>query len=148
MGVTSCELTKCKCFCPSVTCTEECKNGYVMDSNKCKTCQCIPDYEKCPKCNCDINCDGYVQDSNGCPTCKCVEKICPKYVCPSNSTDCIYGCSNDEFNCPTCNCKACPAVTCARTCEYGYQYKVDTGCPYCSCNEAPVCITPIWVHVL
>jgi len=63
-------------------------NGFAIDCyGYCKTCQCIPDYEKCHNEICDIYCPyGYVEDENGCPNCQCEKKICPAIQCSTNST--------------------------------------------------------------
>jgi hypothetical protein len=132
--------TSCRCQCPQVLCFAACPNGYVYDKYGCQTCECVPKYDKCPEVMCALYCEkGYVLDANGCPTCKCIDvTICPAVACLFDIT-CLYGTQIDERGCPTCKCEPCPAVKCARYCEYGYRNDPKTGCPTCECNEKLIC---------
>jgi hypothetical protein len=83
-------------------------------------------------------CDnGYVFDANGCQTCECIKDpvICPEILC---SPECSYQKYYDNRGCPTCVCNPCPKLDCGRTCVYGYQEDVKTGCQVCLCNEKPI----------
>ncbi|KAL4216795.1 hypothetical protein ACF0H5_024516 [Mactra antiquata] len=62
-------------------CPIQCPNGYQLDSNGCKVCQCIGTsadmgllYNPCPGAapTCDMFCpDGYQRGTNGCHVCEC-----------------------------------------------------------------------------
>jgi len=139
-ATTAFATTDCRCTCPEVLCFRACENGYVYDKFGCQTCECVPKYDKCPEVLCAVDCKyGYITDANGCPTCKCRDPVvCPAVACLYDK-NCIYGTQTDANGCPSCNCEPCPAVKCARYCEYGYQYDPKTGCPTCNCNEKPIC---------
>jgi len=126
----------CDCACNPMNCLIACPDGYEVDGDGCKTCNCIRKYDTCPKVDCILGCAFYTQVS-GCLDCKCdPQPTCPALLC---ATKCAYGTLYNEKGCPTCDCEPCPPVTCPRYCPYGFTKEISTGCPKCICAEKPTC---------
>jgi len=125
--------TSCISVCPDIACANVCPYGDAVDSNGCKTCNCLP----CPpEAVCDIVCvNGYVVDpTTSCKTCQCAPSICPQYLCDLNCTLAV----NSTTGCTLCQCKICPDVVClVNNCTNGV-YHDSNGCPTCNC--LPPCV--------
>lgn len=76
--------------CPLRKCIP-CEHGYKMDSNGCRTCQCLEaattqaTVEECPKLKCKPCKYGFKVDKNGCQSCQCTKvNVCslPKFTGP------------------------------------------------------------------
>ncbi|XP_031347192.1 antistasin-like isoform X2 [Photinus pyralis] len=123
--------------CKREVCEVYCPYGNVIDSNGCRTCECIAN-----------PCTNHT-----CPSgqeCKIVPVLCKKAPCPFTATcgpecplykcvakDCPYGYEVDENGCKGCDCKdytkGCP-------CTEDQICIVEKLCPFGECGIKPKCV--------
>ncbi|XP_071941274.1 neurogenic locus notch homolog protein-like [Antedon mediterranea] len=124
-----CQYVECPTSTPCLT--AKCAHGFIVDTNGCQTCNCLPGPKPCPQdvqvYNCFVNpCDTAVCPANS-------DAICIANYC-GGCNAVFYDTSGVEVNCAV----VCKKIGCANPCPFGSETDAN-GCPTCRClpNPAP-----------